>query len=170
MVGGGRWKGRGKFPFSIQSPGRAHRRIGANPKTRFSKFRGPTEKISELCVLLFVLGKPWRQICQVAGRESRSPELLEVPRTSPEVPQLLPRKLSQCGTNQQSRDSPEVSQTSPEVLRTSPEVSWTSPSWLTWIFSENNQASPKLRFSKPVSGHATGSSGLDRPHHKQFWP
>ena len=78
-----------------------------------------------------ILGeKFWR----VAGRESGSPELLESPRTSPEVPptslevfRRLPRKFSHCGTEQQSRGSPEVSQTSPEVPRTSPEVSRTSP-------------------------------------------
>ena len=76
----------------------------------------------------------WRQIWRVAERESDSPELLESPRTSPEVPQTspevfrrLPRKFSHCGTYQQSRGSPEVSQTSPELPRTSPEVSRTSP-------------------------------------------
>ena len=36
-----------------------------------------------------------RQIRRVAGRESGSPELLENPRTSPEVPEL-PQKFSQC--------------------------------------------------------------------------
>ena len=48
---------------------------------------------------------PWRHIWRVAGRESGSPELLEspwtsleVPPTSPEAFRRLPRKFSHCGT------------------------------------------------------------------------
>ena len=47
----------------------------------------------------------WKQIWRVAWRESCSPELLESPRTSPEVPQTslevfrrLPQKFSRGGT------------------------------------------------------------------------
>ena len=50
-----------------------------------------------------IRSKSWRQIRRVAGRESGSPELLESPRTSPEVPQT-------------SLDPRSFSATSPEVL------------------------------------------------------
>ena len=73
----------------------------------------------------------WRQIWRVAGRESGSPELLESPRTSPEVPRTSPevfRRLprSSLTVESDSNSNPEVPRKFPNLPRkfpqTSPEV------------------------------------------------
>ena len=76
------------------------------------------------------------------------------PRTSPEVFRPLPRKFSHCGTQQQSRGSPEVSQTSPEVPQTSPEVPRTSPEVSPFLWGSRTPSPDSQKLSLINSGFA----------------
>ena len=65
----------------------------------------------------------WRQIWRVTGRESGSPELLESPRTSPEVPRTSPEVLGDfpgSSLTVELNSNPEVPRKFPRLPRKFP--------------------------------------------------